>query len=485
MAVEPATAVDTAVDIDPATGFRGQVLHPGEAAYDEARAVVNGMIDRRPALVLRPTGAADVIDAVNLGRERGLAVGAKCGGHQVAGMAVAEDGILIDLSSMRGIVVDPATRRARVNGGALWGEVDRETQLFGLATPGGRVRSTGVGGFTLGGGYGWLSSVYGLACDNLVAADVVTADGRLVKVSEKENADLLWGLRGGGGNFGIVTSYEFALHPIGPIIQAGLLIHALEDGPGVARAYRDIVEQAPEQLITAMSVVQAPPAPFVPDEMVGTPVFGLIVMWAGDADEGAEALAGLRALGNPIADLVGPMPYTAFQAIVDDFNPSWWRNYHRGEHLAGLPDGAIDAFVSGGAQRLSPMTQAVLFRTGGAVSRVADDATAASHRDAVYMAHPIACWQDAAADEANIGWAKSFSAGLRPWTTGGVYLNFEGDPHGENVRLGYSPSKWERLVALKEEWDPQNVFRSNANIVPRSALTVPSQQSSSASTPSR
>ena len=465
-----------AVDIDPETGFRGQVIHPGEAGYDEGRSIINGMIDRRPALIVRPTGAADVIAAVNLGRERGLPVAPKCGGHQVAGHAIADGGISIDLSSMKGVVVDPVNRRARVNAGSLWGEVDRETQLFGLATPGGRVTTTGVAGFTLGGGYGWLSSVHGLACDNLVAADVVTADGRLVKVSEQAHPELLWGLRGAGANFGIVTSFEFALHPIGPMVLGGLLIHALDHGADVAREYRALVEQAPAELITALAVVQAPPAPFVPPEMVGTPVMGIVAMWAGDPEEGARQLAALRAIGPPLMDVVDTMPYTAFQAMLDDFAPSGWRNYHRGQHLTGLPDEAITAFLTAGEQRLSPLTQAIMFRTGGAVAQVPDDATAASHRDAVYMAHPIAQWMDAAEDATHIGWAKAFSAALEPWTTGGVYLNFEQEPGQEHVQRGYSAKKWDRLVSLKEEWDPQNVFRSNANIAPQRTISLPGQR---------
>jgi len=465
-----------AVQIDPATGFRGQQIRPGEAGYDDARAIINGMIDRRPALVVRPTGAADIIDAVNVGREHGLPVSAKCGGHQVAGHSVADGGILIDLSSMKGVVVDPTARRARVNAGALWGEVDRETQLFGLATPGGRVTTTGVAGFTLGGGYAWLSSMYGLACDNLVAADVVTADGRLVHVSEKENADLLWGLRGAGANFGIVTSFEFALHPVGPIVQAGMLIHSLENAPAVAREYRDLVERSPQQLATALAVVQAPPAPFVPPELVGTPVLGIIALWVGPAEEGVAGLAELRAIGPPMMDVIDAIPYTALQAMLDGFSPSGWRNYHRGIHLTGLSDQAIDAFVTAGEQRLSPLTQAVMFRTGGAVERVAENATAASSRSAVYMAHPIAQWSEKSEDRKNIKWAKDFSAAMQPFATGGVYLNFEQEPGEDHVRLGYTPEKWTRLVALKEEWDPQNVFRSNANIVPHRTISLPGQR---------
>lgn len=449
-----------------AAGFRGQVIRPGEPGYDQARTVINAMIDRRPAVVVRPAGAADVIDAVNLAREHGLPVAAKCGGHNVAGKAVCDGGVLLDLSSLKGVTVDPAARRARAAAGTLWAEFDRETQLFGLATPGGRVTTTGVGGFTLGGGYGWLSPVFGLACDNLVSADVVTADGRLVKASETENPDLLWGLRGGSSNFGIVTSFEFALHPVGPTVLAGMLIHPMESARDVIAGYRDVVESAPEELVTALAIVQAPPAPFVPPEMVGTPVLGIVLLYVGDVERGTEVAAALRAVGPPAMDLVEPMPYTAFQAMLDDFAPSGWQNHHRGEHLTALSDGVIDAFVTHGPQRLSPMTQAILFRHGGAVARVPEDATAASHRDAVYMAHPIACWLDPAENERHIAWAKQFSAAMRPFTTGGVYLNFEQDGGEEHVRRGYSAGKYARLVALKDAWDPDNLFRVNQNILP-------------------
>jgi len=447
-------------------GFMGQVIRPGDAAYDDARAVVNGMIDRRPAVIVRPAGAADVIDAVNVAREHSLAVAAKCGGHNVAGNGTVDGGLLLDLSSLKGVTVDPVSRRARASAGTLWGEFDRETQLFGLATPGGRVTTTGIGGFTLGGGYGWLSPKYGLACDNLVAADVVTADGRLVKASEDENPDLLWGLRGGSSNFGIVTSFEFALHPVGPMVLAGMLIHPVESAPQVIRAYRDFIESAPEELATALAFVQAPPAPFVPPEMVGTPVLGLIAFYIGDVDAGTEAAAGLRAIGPPAMDLVQPMPYTAFQAMLDESAPSGWQNYHRGEHLTEFSDAAIDAFVTAGPQRISPMTQAIVFRTGGAVSAVPAESTAASHRASAYMAHPLGCWQDPADDEINMAWVTAFSDAMRPFTTGGVYLNFELDQGEAVVRRGYTPQTYARLVALKDKWDPGNLFRVNQNIAP-------------------
>lgn len=456
--------------LDMPDGFRGRAIRPGESGYDSARSVYNGMIDKRPMLVVRPSGSADVIDAVNVARQSRLPVAIRCGGHSVAGNAVCDGGVLIDLSSLKGVWVDPAARTARANGGALWGEFDRETQIFGLATPGGRVTTTGVGGFTLGGGYGWLSTKHGLACDNLISADVVTADGRLVTASENENPDLFWGIRGGSSNFGVVTSYEFALHPIGPMVLAGLLIHPIDEAPTLMRAYRDYVEAAPEELVTATAVLLAPPEPFVPPHLHGTPVFGIVVFYAGDAEAGRDVVGGLQRIGPPIADLVQPMPYLAFQALLDPFAPWGWQNYHRGEHLIGLPDAAIDAYIAVGSEMTSPMHQAIMFRTGGAVSRIPDDATAAGNRDAVYMAHPIACWSDPAETDHHIAWARKFSEVLRPYKTGGVYLNFEPDEGEERVRAGYGQEKYARLVALKEEWDPQNIFRVNQNIRPAQAV---------------
>lgn len=302
------------------------------------------------------------------------------------------------------------------------GELDRETQLYGLATPSGRVTTTGVGGFTLGGGYGWLSPRFGLACDNLLSADVVTADGRLVTASEDANDDLLWGLRGGGGNFGVVTSYEFHLHPVGPTVLAGLLVHPIEEAPSLLRAVRDYVESAPTELVTATGILQAPPAEFIPPRLHGKPVLGVFVLYIGDPSEGRAVIAPLKELGPPAADLVGPMPYTAFQAMIDPFAPRGMLNYHRGIHLSALPDEAVDAYVDLGTEIAlvsSPTTQAILFRHGGAVSRVADDATAAGHRDAAYMAHPIVAWQDPAQTELHLDWVRRFSAAMAPFSTGG------------------------------------------------------------------
>jgi FAD/FMN-containing dehydrogenase len=455
----------TALELD--AGFQGRQFRPEEEGYDEARAIYNAMVDKRPALIARCSGVADVVDAVNLARERKLPLAIRCGGHSVAGKGVCDDGVLIDLSGMKGVQVDPQARVARANAGALWGEFDRETQLFGLATPGGRMTTTGVGGFTLGGGYAWISTKHGLACDNLISAQVVTADGRVVTAGEDENSDLLWGLRGGGGNFGVVTSYEFNLHPLGPIVMAGLAIHTIDRAGEVARAWRDWVESAPDAVCTGLGILLAPPEPFVPPEVQGTPVLAVLAMYAGDPDEGEEVLRPLKEeIGPPAVDLIDRIPYTAFQAIVDPFSPTGWLNYHRGEHLASLPDEAIDTYIEHGARVKSPMSQSIVFRHGGAISRVADEATAASHRDAPYMWHPIAAWSDPADSEREVAWVREASAAMEPFATGGVYLNFEQDEGEQHVRAGYTPEKYARLVALKDRYDPENLFRINQNIAP-------------------
>jgi FAD/FMN-containing dehydrogenase len=450
--------------------LQGQQFRPGDDGYDDARAVYNAMIDKRPALIARCSGVADVVDAVNLARERGVPLAVRCGGHSVAGKGVCDDGILIDLSGMKGVHVDPEARVARANAGVLWGEFDRETQLFGLATAGGRMTTTGVGGFTLGGGYAWISTKHGLACDNMMSAQVVTAEGRVVNVGEDENADLLWGLRGGGGNFGVVTSFEFGLYELGPILMGGMVVHTIESAREVARAWRDWVEEAPEAVCTALDILLAPPEPFVPPEVRGKPVLALVAMYAGDPDEGEQVLRPLKnEIGPPAVDLLERIPYTAFQAIVDPLSPKGWLNYHRGAHLAGLPDEAIDAYVEYGARVKSPMSQSMLFRHGGAIGRVAEDATAASHREAPYMWHPIACWSDPADTDGAIAWVREASAAMRPFMTGGVYLNFEQDEGEGHVRAGYSPEKYARLVALKDKYDPNNLFQINQNIAPSPA----------------
>lgn len=463
------TSVDDATIEAFRADFRGELIRPGDTTYDKTRSVFNGMIDRHPALIARPTGPADVVAAVKMARESGLLLAVRCGGHSLAGNSVCDDGLVIDLSRMKGVRVDPAARTARANAGVLWGEFDRETQLFGLATPGGRVTSTGLGGFTLGGGYGWISPKFGLTCDNLLSADVVTADGRLVTASARENADLFWGLRGGSGNFGVVTTYEFQLHPLGPMVVGGLLLYPIERGQEIARAYRDYVESAPDELGTAIVVIMAPPEPFVPEHLQGKPVFGIVVLYAGTVEEAEPVVAPLKRFGPPAVDLVQPMPYTAFQALLDPAAPWGARAYTRALHLQGLSDGAIDTSLKYGAEIIatSPWSQMVIFRHGGAVSRVPEEATAFSHRGTAYMAHPIADWQDPADTERHLDWLQRFSVALQPYTTGGVYLNLESEEGEDKVRANLSAEKYAQLAALKAKWDPQNLFRLNQNIQPR------------------
>jgi len=446
--------------------FHGQLIGPEDPGYDQARAIYNGGIDRRPAVIIRPTGPCDVMDAIAYARDGGLPLSVRCGGHGVAGTSIADGGVMIDLSSLKGIHVDPQRGTAIAEGGLLWGEYDRETALFGLGTPGGRVTTTGIGGFTLGGGYGWLSPLWGLSCDNLVGADVVTADGRLVHASEEENDDLLWGLRGCGANFGVVTNYELRLHPIPELIQAGMLVVPNIDEADRIRAYREYVESAPEQLCTALATVLAPPEDFVPADLVGKPCVAIVCAWIGDLDEGAAMIAPLRELMKDGLDLVQPMPYTAFQGMLDGFAPKGWFNYHRGEHLAELNDQVIDNWLAVGREIGSPMTQGIIFRNGGAISRVPEDATAANGRMAPYMAHPISCWRDPSEEAHEMRWVQAFSQAMEPGKSGGIYLNFEMATDPLAIAANYGDAKFARLRALKQEWDPDNMFRSNHNIRP-------------------
>ena len=453
-----------AAEIGLPDGFKGQAIRPGDAEYDAARTVYNRMIDRRPALIIRPTGAADIRDAVAFARQQRLPLAVRCGGHSVAGVSMVDAGVQIDLSSLKGVHIDA---------GVLWGEYDREAEMFGLATPGGRVTTTGVGGFCLGGGYGWLSTKYGLTCDNMVGADLLTASGEMLHVTDDTNPELMWALRGAGANFGVVTSFEFRLHPIRPLMLAGLLA-VPNDGQTaeeVTRGYRDYVEQAPEDLVTALFTGLAPPEDFVPAELVGKPVLLMAVAWLGDPSAAEDAVAPLRRLTAGGLDLVQPMPYTAFQAMLDASNPPGWLNYHGGMHLTSLPDDVLDDYLANGRGIGSPMTAGAIFHHGGAISRVGEDDTAVSDRSAPYMGHPIACWDDPADTDREIAWVEEYKQAFAPVSTGGVYLNFEPETSEENVRAGYRAGKYERLAALKEQWDPENIFSGNHNIAPRPAST--------------
>jgi FAD/FMN-containing dehydrogenase len=446
--------------------FSGQLIRPGDPGYEEDRMVFNAMIDRRPALIARCATTADVAAAVAFGRETDLEIAVRSGGHSVAGLSVCDDGIVIDLAGLQTIEVDPAAKTVRAGGGLLWGALDAATQAHGLHTPGGRVTSTGIGGFTTGGGYGWTSSKHGLTCDNLLSAQVVLADGTVVTASERENEDLFWGIRGGGGNFGIVTEFELRLHELGPIVLAGLAMWPLDRADEVLRAWRDYVDDAPDELSTAAVIVTAPPEEFVPDYLQGRQALGMAVLYVGDPEEGVgvvQPLADLR----PEVNLIQPMPYTAFQAALDPLAPPGLRSYWRGEYMRTLPDEAIDTFLRHGprlAAAGAPFSQTAIFRIGQGVTAVPEEATAFSHRDANYLFHPISAWSDPADDDRLIAANRAFAEAMRPFSTGGVYLNFT--PESDRVRDAYGEEKYERLVALKDRYDPGNLFRLNQNIRP-------------------
>ena len=449
---------------DLAGQIAGDVIAPDGPGYDEARAVFNAMIDRRPAAIIRPVGVADVIAAVRFARSLDLPIAIRGGAHSVAGNGTCDDGVVIDLSRLKGVRVDPAAKTARAAGGATWGEFDRETQAFGLVAPGGRITTTGVGGFTLGGGYGWFSAKFGLACDNLVSADVVTADGRLVTASATENPDLFWALKGGGGNFGVVTSFEFRLNELGPMIYGGLLGFRIEDAPAVMRFWRDFADSAPDDLATAVVTLAAPPEEFVPADLHGKTILGMIAAWAGDPAAGEEALRPLREQATPAFDLLGELPYVGLQAMIDPFAPRGMLNYYKGHHLKGLSDEAIETYIANAPQGFEPSTQAILFRHGGAVGRVAAEESAFRHRDAAYMYHPFVIWGDPATTDAHLDWVFAAAEAMEPFATGGVYLNFEAE--GTGVPAGYYDEALRRLAEVKQACDPENVFRFNHNITP-------------------
>jgi FAD/FMN-containing dehydrogenase len=461
------TAVAPLQELD--GNFSGELIRPGDIGYDSARRIFNAMIDRRPALIARCSGVADILAALDFAQTRDLPVAVRAGGHGVAGNAICDDGVVLDLSPMQGVRVDPERRTARVNGGVLWGEFDRETQAFGLATPGGRVSTTGVAGLTLGSGSSWLERKHGLAVDNLLSVDVVTADGRLLTASEEENDDLFWGLRGGSGNFGIATSFEFRLHPIGPIVVGGFLLYHAERGAEGLRFYRDFIAEAGDDVGGSPAFLTGPPAPFLPQHLHGVPLFCFIVCYFGPLEQAEAALRPLREFGPPELDLVEPMPYTALQRLIDDANPPGRQNYWKAEFIRDLSDDAIDTIVEHAAGVTSPFSLVVLEPKGGAIARRPEDATPLGRRDAAYAFYIFSMWDDPGEAERHVAWTREFAEAMEPYTTTGIYLNFTSDTGEGRVRSTYGPEKYDRLVALKDKYDPTNFFRFNQNIKPSSA----------------
>jgi FAD/FMN-containing dehydrogenase len=459
-------AISTGIPVDELRPrFRGPLLTPADDGYEAASAVWNGSIRRRPALVARCTGAADVIAAIEFGRRHDLLTAVRGGGHNIAGNATCEGGLVIDLSRLRTVRVDPVRRRAVVDPGCVWGDVDHETQAFALAAPGGIVSTTGVAGFTLGGGFGHLTRRFGFASDNLVGADVVTADGRLLRATATEHEDLFWGIRGGGGNFGVVTAFELRLHRVGTGVLGGLIFHPAERAPSLLRFLRDYLPSSSEELTVFTIMRRAPAAPFVPAEFHGRPVIANLVVHSGDPAQAERDLAPLRTFAKPLVDLVGPRPYTDVQALTDASWAPGFENYWRSDYLAGLPDAAIEVLAEHLATISSPLSDFKIAYLGGAAARLPDD-SALSHRDLPLLLNINTRWPLGADPTPHMEWTRSLFEAMQAFSERKVYVNFLMDEGQDRVRAAYGPDKYERLVAIKRRYDPDNVFRLNQNVRP-------------------
>lgn len=449
------------------TSLRGNLLRRGSDGYDEARGLWNAMIEARPALIARCRGTADVIAAVKFARENDLTVAVRGGGHNVAGLASVDDGLMIDLSRMRAVHVDPEAGTVRVQGGAQWGDVDHETQAFGLATPSGIISTTGVAGLTLGGGFGWLARAYGLAADNLLSADLVTAEGELVKASAQENADLFWAIRGGGGNFGVVTSLEFQLHEAGPEVLFGPTVYRLEDAPEVLRHYRAFASAAPEECTVYADFLTAPPLPFLPEEVHGSTVLFLIQLYVGRTEDGEEILRPLREFGDSLADAVAPTSYAEAQSRSDPLYPKGGRYYWKSHNLAALSGNIVDVLAESAATMPNPLCDILIQQLGGRIGEPAPDATAYPHRDAGFVVTFGGRAEGQAEDEQCIAWARESHARLGEHTDAGAYVNFlSHDESQDRVRAAFGDNA-ERLRRIKARYDPANFFRRNHNIEPQ------------------
>ena len=444
----------------------GEVLAPGDPGYDQGRRVWNGSIDRHPAAIVRCTAVDDVVATVEAATTTGLPLAVRGGGHNVAGFGTCDGGIVADLSGLRGVVVDPVGRTARAGGGARWGDVDAATGAFGLAVTGGQVSTTGIGGLTLGGGIGWLMRKYGLACDNLLSAEVVLADGRVVTATaDNQHADLFWGLRGGGGNFGVVTSFEYRLHPVRSVL-AGAVLHPRSGTAELLHLFRDFATDAPDE-VSSQFGLWTPVGDAVPPQVAGMgQVAGIEGCWCGQLDDGEKALAPVREFGDPLVDDFAVMPYPALQKLLDPGAPFGMQNYAKAEYLRDLSDDAIAAIADAAASVPSPASQLYVTHLGGAVSRVGEEETAFSHRAAPYLVNILSIWVDPAEWDEHVEWARAAWASLRPFSTGGAYVNFLGDEGLDRVRRAYSPSTYARLVEVKRRYDPTNLFVLNQNIPP-------------------
>ncbi|GBC94311.1 6-hydroxy-D-nicotine oxidase [bacterium HR16] len=445
--------------------LRGPVLLPGDVGYEESRTVWNAMIDRSPALIARCVSSEDVIHAVKFAREQNLLVSIRGGGHNIAGNAVCDDGLMIDLSLMKGVQVDANARRASVESGCTLADVDAATQAHGLATPLGINSTTGVAGLTLGGGFGWLSRKYGMTVDNLLSADVVTADGRKVHASETENADLFWGLRGGGGNFGIVTRFEFQLHPVGPDVLSGLIAFPFDQAKSVLTQFARFTKTMPDDLNVWVVARKAPPLPFLPENVIGKEIVALILFYAGQPTEGEKLIEPLRRFGTVLGEHIGVQPYTAWQQTFNPLLTPGARNYWKSHNFSRLGDGAIDTLIEYAGKLPSPQCEIFIGTIGGQAGRVAPEATAYSSRDANYVLNVHGRWESASEDQRCIAWAREFFAKSRPFASSGAYINFLTQDETDRIAFAYGTT-YDRLVALKKKYDPTNFFRMNQNIKP-------------------
>ncbi|MFJ9818447.1 FAD-binding oxidoreductase [Streptomyces sp. NPDC101151] len=449
-------------------GLRGTVVRPDDAGYDQARAVWNAAHDKHPALIVRCAGTADVIRAVEFARSEDLLVAVRGGAHSIAGFSTCDNGIVIDLSPMKGAIVDPVRRRVIAQTGLTWGDLDHETQAFGLAVTGGLVSSTGIAGFTLGGGVGWLLRRHGLASDNVTAAEVVTADGRVVRADPDEHSDLFWALRGGGGNFGVVTSLEYQLHPVGPQVLAGLIVYPLEQARQVVSGWRELTGDMPDELTTVINLTTAPPLPFLPPEVHGTRIVVLVGMYAGDPAAGEAAVGPLRTLGTPVADLMGPMPYTAMQTLLDPLWTAGAHNYFTSAFIEPS-DSALDAVLRRHLTTPTPASEIHLHQLGGAFARVPADATAFSQRDPSVLCNVVVRSPDATGFDDSVAWGREAREEIARHGRGSMYVNFTGDAAEDKVRASYPGAVHQRLVRVKDAYDPTNLFRLNQNIRPSAA----------------
>ncbi len=447
--------------------LRGRVLSPGDAGYDEARGVWNGMFDRRPSLIARAERVADVINAVDFARENDLLLAVRGGGHNVAGTAVADGGLVIDLSAMKGIRVDPERRTVHAEGGVTIGELDRKTQAFGLATPMGVVSETGIAGLTLGGGIGWLRRKHGLSSDNLLSVDVVTADGRFVTASETENPDLFWGIRGGGGNFGVVTCFEYRLHPVGPEVMFAFVFYPAGRAKEVLRSVEEYMAQAPDEVSPLGVLGRVPRDDMFPQRWHGEQYVALLAMYSGGVEEGKRALRPLRELGEPIADFSGAMPYVEAQKLLDEDYPDGWRYYWKSTNVSGLGDEVIEGLIAHAEAAPSDHSTIDIWYQGGAMGRIGADGSAFGERSSPYLLGIESNWEEPQDDEANVAWAREVVGDMRRFSDGGMYLNFPGFlEEGEALTRDAYGENYGRLVDLKNEYDPTNLFRLNPNVRP-------------------